>query len=136
MNDHSPDEFHLDFVVLQVSSKATDTFDVYIPELTDRVEHLIDRPAFIVSHPHGYPKQLSSGGYQIIQHNRHYFTHDIQTCRGSSGAPLFHLPMPHVTDGCYPFALHFGREDDGDRGLAIRFSSIMEVIQTALLLQI
>ena len=63
---------------------------------------------------------------RILQNCDHHFTHNIQTCQGSSGAPLFHLPVPHATDGHWPFALHFAH------GLAIKLSSIIGVIQKAI----
>ena len=98
-------------------------FEEYVIEETERIEMFSDRPAFIISHPHGWPKQLSYGFYCA---NDSYFLHNILTCKGSSGAPMFQLPIPHGTDGRWPIALHFfGRR-------AIRFNLIMKVSREAL----
>ncbi|XP_055860976.1 uncharacterized protein LOC129921846 [Biomphalaria glabrata] len=46
--------------------------------------------AFIVSHPHGCPKQISIGQWKdkILIHDRTKFTYSTTTCPGSSGATV------------------------------------------------
>ena len=121
--DGVSDEEHLDFLVIQIQSYETDNFEEYVIEETERIEMFSQRPAFIISHPHGWPKQLSHGFYDA---HGSYFVHNILTCEGSSGAPMFQLPIPHGTDGRWPVALHFFG------GRAIRFNLIMKAIRYVL----
>ncbi|BFZ24280.1 hypothetical protein BsWGS_27319 [Bradybaena similaris] len=54
---------------------------------------------FIVSHPHGYSKQISIGRWTSVQtfNNKTYsYMYSTATCRGSSGAQVY-LPHEFVT---------------------------------------
>ncbi|KAK6980003.1 hypothetical protein BgiMline_021002 [Biomphalaria glabrata] len=62
-----------------------------------RVSRDVDKLMFMVSHPHGGPKQVSLGQWQdryLVDsdiHNYNKFTYTTSTCPGSSGATVYCL---------------------------------------------
>ncbi|CAL1527939.1 unnamed protein product [Lymnaea stagnalis] len=62
------------------------------------------RLTIIVSHPHGYPKRVTFGAWQHKDKDKNGFTqytYDADTCKGTSGAPVYVLDRKKL-----PFCNH------------------------------
>lgn len=125
-----PDAKHLDFVVIEIERDADGRDEIEYPPLafeeSQRVKYLTKRSVVLIGHPHGGPKKASFGKVVSTETSDDvvYFEHEIPTCAGSSGSPLFFLPCGHVSDGTQVLALHY-------RNLtAVSFESILALVRT------
>lgn len=75
----------LDFSIIQLSRAVLDRRPL---ELDKRSQSLIHREVFTISSPRGLPLKMSTGFVRADSHPD-YFVTNLDTMRGSSGAPVF-----------------------------------------------
>ncbi|KAK6980414.1 hypothetical protein BgiMline_021427 [Biomphalaria glabrata] len=87
-----------DVALMERLEKTVELFDELMWDVHDRYKASrdVDKLTFVVSHPHGYLKQVSIGQwknvYQVGVFNfKNRFTYTAGTCPGCTGAPVYFL---------------------------------------------
>lgn len=87
-----------DVALMERLEKTVELFDELMWDVHDKYKASrdVDKLTFVVSHPHGYLKQVSIGQwknvYQVGVFNfKNRFTYTAGTCPGCTGAPVYFL---------------------------------------------